>query len=519
MSDDQGHQPSGGDAGTERALDELRVALEQLATRMGAGFREDLAQIRAIAASVAERDLTADIDALRVDVAALVGRDAGADVRDELAAVRAELARLASGDDLAGVRAELAPLQASVDRLVARLDDDSGRTQVLARFEALEARLDQLAGGDGSAEVLARIDALSGQLGGGTGDLLEQLQDNLADVASGEVVGALWDEVRRLRADLPDLVAVPAPVVAAPVTPEPDPQLAALLDELAVLRSELDEGLVVEPSDALSASLDALRSEVDGLRDALGELRATPQPAAAPVDARLHAETLDLLLGEIRAASGSGDRVVDAVRAEVDGLRSSLAELRATPAPLADPVDDTRDEELLAEVQAIRSAVDALDVRLADGLAPTTPVEDAAFAVGGADVMDAEALADQIAALRDFVASELDTVQQTIAARLDSHAEATAATVAAAASHPEPEPSPATPPAPVAAGLDPDTVDMLRDEIRAAGAIGDQVVDALREELKALRRRIAVKATERVLDDQQLAHIADAVAARLATDG
>ena len=36
-----------------------------------------------------------------------------------------------------------------------------------------------------------------------------------------------------------------------------------------------------------------------------------------------------------------------------------------------------------------------------------------------------------------------------------------------------------------------------------------------REELKALRRRIAVKAAERVLDDQQLAQIADAVAARL----
>ena len=447
MSDDQDQPRRGGDAGTERALDELRLALEQLATRMGAGFREDLAQIRAIAASAAERDLTSDVEALRVDVATLVGRDSSAELQADVAAIRAELGRLASRDDVTdGVRSGLSPLQAAVDRIAARLDDDSGRTQVLARFEALEARLDQLAGGDGSAEVLAHLDALSthldalsarldamptaeqttklpgdlrahladeladvrGRVGDGPGSLLEQLQDNLADVASGEVVGALWDEVRRLRTDLPDLVAGPEPAAAQPV--DGHPQLAALTEELAVLRTELADGLVVEPSGALSASLDDLKVELDEVRSRLD----TP-------------------------ASDEPDRA------------------------------------------------------------------------------DIETLADQVAAMRDFIATELETLRQTIAARLDAAAEATAATVATAAAQPVAAPAPAPAPAPQAT-LDPEVIDSLRDEIRAAGAIADQVIDALREELKALRRRIAVKASERVLDDQQLAQIADAVAARLAQD-
>ncbi|MFP5578389.1 MAG: hypothetical protein ACLGIZ_09130 [Acidimicrobiia bacterium] len=405
MSDDQDQPRRGGDAGTERALDELRLALEQLATRMGAGFREDLAQIRAIAASAAERDLTGDVEALRVDVATLVGRDSSAELQADVAAIRAELGRLASRDDVTdGVRSGLTPLQAAVDRIAARLDDDSGRTQVLARFEAIEARLDQLAGADGTAEVLARLDALSGRLdamptaqqttnlpgdlrahladeladvrrrvGDGPGSLLEQLQDNLADVASGEVIGSLWDEVRQLR---------------------------------AALRTELAEGLVVEPSEALSASLDELKVELDEVRSRL-DAPASDEPERA----------------------------------------------------------------------------------------------------------DIETLADQVAAMRDFIATELETLRQTVAARLDAAAEATAATVATAA----PEPPAAPAPAPRAT-LDPEAIDTLRDEIRAAGAIPDQVIDALREELKALRRRIAVKAAERVLDDQQLAQIADAVAARLAQD-
>lgn len=533
MSDDQDQPRRGGDAGTERALDELRLALEQLATRMGAGFREDLAQIRAIAASVAERDLTSDIEALRVDVATLVGRDGSAELQAEVAAIRAELGRLASRDDVTdGVRSGLSPLQAAVDRIAARLDDDSGRTQVLARFEALEARLDQLAGGDGSAEVLARLDALSGRLdamptaqqttnlpgdlrahladeladvrsrlGDGPGSLLEQLQDNLADVASGEVVGALWDEVRQLRTDLPDLVVVPE--TAASQAADGDPQLAALTDELAVLRTELAEGLVVEPSGALSASLDDLKVELDELRAALGHLRATPEPVAAAVDDAREEQ----LLGQLESIRTSVDEVRSRLDAADDVTGPAPADRAEIAAIVADQVSSLR-SYMGSELDFVREAIGARVV--ADAEVQVEQAHRAALS-DEPDRADIETLADQVAAMRDFIATELETLRQTVAARLDAAAEATAATVATAAAEPSAAPAPR-------AALDPEAIDSLRDEIRAAGAIPDQVIDALREELKALRRRIAVKASERVLDDQQLAQIADAVAARLAQD-
>lgn len=475
MSDDQDHARSGGDAGAERALDELRD------------------ELRAIAASVAGRDLTADVEALRVDVAALVGRGTLHDLSDELASLRAELSDLRR------------------------------------------------------------------QLGAGDGTVVEQLQDNLADVASGEVVGALWDEVRQLRTDLPDLVAVPG---ATPATSrDDDPQIATLIDELTVLRADLDEGLVVEPSDALTGSLDALRAEVDALRDALGDLRSNPAPvAAAPVDDGSQQRLLDELgalrgmLEELRGDPASQLATIrDLVASELDTVRQAIAARLDTaaeetaaavasvvdrPAPAPAGVDPETLDLLLGEIRAagtraasapagdgrseqldaIVAGIDDLRARLDEGLvlADDAGLPSASAAPDGPGV---EAIADQIAALRDFVASELDTVAQTVSARLDAAAEATASTVAAATSRPEPESIPVPEPATASTGLDADTVELLRDEIRAAGAIADQVIDGLREELKALRRRMAVKASERVLDDQQLAQIADAVAARLAQDG
>ncbi len=291
-----------------------------------------------------------------------------------------------------------------------RRSGDAGTERALDELHALRADV---------AALLGRFDALQRSLvGDGQHSLIEQLQDNLADVASGDVVSALWDEVR-------------------------------------IVRSELADGLVVEPSDALSASLDALRAEVDGLREALGELRDAPAPA---------------------------------------------------------PVEGGRDDDaVLQRLGTIESGIDELRGRLDEGLVLADDSELPVPAAGGG--ADVEAVADQVAALRDFVASELDTVRQTVSARIDA---ATEATVAAASARPEPEPAPAA--AAGGATIDPDTVELLREEIRAAGTVSDQVIDALRDELKALRRRIAVKATERVLDDQQLAQIADAVAARLGDD-
>ena len=333
-----------------------------------------------------------------------------------------------------------------------RSGGDAGTERALDELHVLRADV---------ATLVGRFESLQRRLvGEGQRTLVEQLQDSLADVASGAVVGALWDEVRAVRAQL-DAAATVAPAAAVPAEPAgPDPQLAALTDELSVLRAELLDGLVVEPSDALSASLDALRAEVDGLRGSLGELRDAPAPAPA------------------------------------------------TSEPVEVVLDD---EAVLERLSTIQIGVDELRNRLDEGLVLADDTELPAPTSG--DGADVEAVADQVAALRDFVASELDTMRQTVAARIDA---ATEATVAAAAARPEPEPVPA----PLAGGatIDPDTVELLREEIRAAGAIPDQVIDALRDELKALRRRIAVKATERVLDDQQLAQIADAVAARLAAD-
>lgn len=577
MSDDQGdaefeaslagidegrqHAAAAPAGSASRELAELRATIEALAARMGAGFREDLAQIRAIATSVAERDLTDDVRALHQEIAALGSRDVTAAVREDLAAVRAEVGRLASADAVTGVREDLGPVRDALDRIAQRLDDDSGRAAVLQRFQALESRLDAITSGDRSAEVVERLDALTRQLddvagaaqvsrlagdlrahladalGGLDGDALlaeltalraqlgteqgtvvEQLQDHLADVASGEVVGALWEEVREVRAALPQdvgslddearesLAALRAEVegigaaLAARTEPTADPAVAGLrndvhaladevravleaaamesaepavpsedrlgplADELATLRAELSEGLVVEPSDALSASLDALKAEVDGLRDALAELHAAGQSA------------------------------------------------EPTTSGPAEP-----SEALTAELQAIRAAIDTVQARLDEGLVLAEDAEPPAPGGGVDEVVD------QVAALRDFMSSELDGLRQSVAAGGGEEPVAVDTTsldeavgrlreeldrVASLA------PSDASP-SEVHATVDPETVDLLREEIRAASGVADQVIDALREELKALRRRLAVKAAERVLDDQQLAQIADAVAERL----
>lgn len=135
--------------------------------------------------------------------------------------------------------------------------------------------------------------------------VVAKLQDHLADVASGAVVGTLWDEVRALREDVEGLVG--------------------LTEELALLRSELVEGLVVEPSDSLSASLDALRVQIDELRDVLAERAGAPADPAPAEVAELDPAVVEVLREEIRAAGGVSDGVVDALREELKALRRRLA--------------------------------------------------------------------------------------------------------------------------------------------------------------------------------------------------
>ncbi len=523
--------------------------IQDLASRMGAGFREDLAQIRAIATTAADRDLTADVRVLRDDIAALADRDVTAELRDDVAAAHAAIARLASADAVAGVQADVVPLHAALDRIAQRLDDDTGRTKVLERFQAIESRLDAIASDDRGGEIVDRLDALAGrldgvassqqvgnlagdlrahladalggldgdalvaevaglraQLGVAEGTVVEQLQDHLADVASGQVVGALYDEVREVRAAL-DTVRASGPdddraatidalraevegiaaAIAERSEPTADPAVVAMRDELGVLTDEVR---------SLLASMEA--------RDAATV--ATAMPADEPDDRigplvdELHGLRGELAEGLVVEPSDALSTSLDALRADVDGLRTALAQLdaarTATPADEPDESDQpgALDEAFAEELAAIRAGIAALQARLDDGL---VLADDSERPGAPAPTSGVEDLADQMAGLRDLVASELDSLRQTVAA-------------AGATDEPAGPVS-----ADVYATLDPDTIDLLREEIRAAGGVADQVVDALGDELKALRRRLAVKAAEKVLDEEQLAQIADAVAARL----
>lgn len=309
--------------------------------------------------------------------------------------------------------------------------DRDDLAEIRDRLDALEQRLDEAAAADRTDEVLRRLDALQDRLQGGQGSLLEQLQDNLADVASGEVVGSLWEEVRELRAE-----------VGAP---------AGGLDETA------------------RESLEALRAEVEGLGAALA---ARTEPTADPAVAGMR-EDLRLLADDVRS-------VLEAPAAPAGEAEDRLG-------PLADELATLRAE-------------------LTEGLV----------------VEPSDALLDQVASLRDFVGAELDRLQQTVAARDAAPREAATVDTAplddlATRLRTELDRLSAVgAPAPPAAALDEEALDLLRQEIRAAGGVADQLVEALRDELKALRRRIAVKASEKVLDDEQLDQIAEAVAARLA---
>ena len=134
---------------------------------------------------------------------------------------------------------------------------------------------------------------------GAVNDVLGQLKETLLDLASGEVVGALWDEVRQvratvealvdrdehtvdpgavesLRAEVTDLtVSVRDLLEQAEVVDDEGVAssdagpLAALAADVAVLRHELSEGLVDEPSDAFGSSVDDLRGDLAGIGEKL----------------------------------------------------------------------------------------------------------------------------------------------------------------------------------------------------------------------------------------------------------
>ncbi len=591
---------------TAAAVQAVRQDLDRAATRdPAAGLREDLAQIRAITSTVAERDHTASLAAIRssVDqvadrvtaladgddgeaVAVALGRvEAGVDalgavdvparvaesVRTELTALQAAVDELRAADPAATVVAELAPVQSALDGLVGRLDglatgddvraaSDDLRSQVLDALGRIEDRVagtaesaqvrgiaadlrahlaDAIAGFDGPgiaadvAEVRAALAGVREAADGSRADVagaVDQLRETLLDVASGEVVGALWDELRELRTGVDALAAAAGDDGTAPTLAAVD----GLRADVAALGERLEASPTGDAVAAVAGDLAALRAEVAELAaaaptagpdlDALAEAVAEATGAATSQDVADLRAALDAAVGRApepdpaaAALTGRVGELLDEVRALLDA--AEIDDGDPEPADGLGEVGSDRLDEVADTLATLRR-------ELQEGLV-VEPAEDLVATI--------EALRAELGAVRDGLAgvAELRDAVAGVQARLDE------GLVLAD----DGEPDEVAAPAEVVATIDPDTIDLLRaeiraaagdvpagggidaedladlrDEIRAAGGVSDQVVDALREELKALRRRIAVKAQEKVLDDAQLAQIADAVAERLGRD-
>lgn len=496
----------------------------------------------------------------------------------------------------------------------ARGDEVGGRAAAGVTDPALASHLETIH--QSMSSLGSRIDALDGKLAG-LGDkiegaletttdesgsvatVLEELKVTLQDLASGEVVGSLWDEFRHLRATVETLVehtgesadpgaveALRAEVVELTGSVQelldraevdgggdgdgdgetvPAPIADGLLDQLAAdvasLRRELAEGLVLEASADLGSSVDQLREELAGVAERVAALAEVPDTVAERLAP----------LGETR------DRVAELADAVAD-LRDHEARAPA-PAPAPVTVDTS---ELDEELRAVRAGVEDIIARLDEGLdleidtsglAPAPPA-------GAPDAKVTSELADQVAALRDFISSEFDAIrQQLTGAGLDASAESVdlvaltarldrlhddiadqqslaeelagargtagggdgganvdltpvtgalaelqeamaylldRSTAAAEQAEQAGETAPGS--SPEFATLDPDSVDLLREEIRASATPSAELIDTLNTELKALRRRIRLRAEGEIFSDEQLELIADAVARRLADE-
>lgn len=534
-----------------------------------AWMREELAQVRAIVRSIAERDVSDDLQALRSTVEELRTRDVNGAVREDLAELRRMVADVAATDPAGELRADLAPIEAGLVRVAELLMQPEHTQAVSARIDAVTARIDALevtltqrlesvasAGqvrdltGDLRAQLADAVapfeqGALTGALdrlerevtSGGqaalevrdqvlglrttvdavvdrgeseaasVSTLLDEVREALLDVASGEVVGALWDEFRSARMTL-DLLA------ARQQEAEDADTLAEMRAELATLHATVVDLAEATAASASAAAAAALAAELD--EDAGDAARE----AAEADDSRLVAlrddlatlgERVGLLLTDVRSVldrpSGPDPAMLTAIVADVAALREELSRgLIVEPSEaLTGTVDALRDEVAevrggLASIRQLEGAVADVQVELAAAAErmANLPVEQPA-PPEATDAAAREVLADQLASLRDEVVTELDGLRQ----QLDR---------AAAVSE---EPADHEP-TPVAVTVDPDTVALLLAEIRAAGGVSDAVIEALRKELKALRRRIVVRAREEILSEEQLEIIADAVARKLA---
>lgn len=292
-----------------------------------------------------------------------------------------------------------------------------------------------------------------------TAQVLNEVREALLDTASGEVIGALWDELREARAAIDLLVARPAGAPGA--GGRSDGTLAAVAADVAALRKELSVGLVVEPSESLAGTVDQLGVDLDAVRAGVTSIE-----------------------GEVRTLrSGIEDIIgrLDEGLILADELAPPAA---ASPPALADQFAALQDQ-VTTEFEDLRQLVD----RIADRADAVTPPESPPEVEVDIDLSPITGLLDQI---------------RTDLAELPSRIELDV---------PDTVPTETTP---GFATIDPDTVDVLREEIRSAAGVSEEVIEAIRNDLVALRRRIKLRAEGESFTEAQLDLIADAVARRLA---
>ena len=378
-------------------------------------------------------------------------------------------------------------------------------------------------------------------------------------------VSTLTDAVRDLleRADVVD-ESEPAPT---------DAMLVAVAADVSTLRRELSQGLVVEPSDALSGAVEQLRADVAALDDRLAtidELQAAVESLARPAEADTEADedegwepggagdvvatTLDELRAvreELAALADRMDRITDleaavgALRDDVQAAGAPGEEVEAPAALTPEHLDDlggelatlrSSVEHVGGDLRTVRTGVEDIIARLDEGFTlaeedePTISVppvppqfDDLLASLRDQITMEFEALrlligrgADDEDDERDAVEVDLTAVTELLEHVRDDIAELPERIERAAPAPAAAEPTPAATEAEaVYAAIDPDVVDLLREEIRTAGAVPDALIDQLRKELVALRRRITLRAEGEIFSDAQLELIADAVARKL----
>lgn len=478
-------------AGSQQ-LDALQTAIDEIAARdMTRGVRDDLAELRSMVVDLRAQDPSSSLDQMRetlLDVAS--GEVVGA-LWDEVRELRSTL------DE---VRSRSADTVGLLGDLSARTDSSPGAAAVEGLSTELASVREHVSGlvaaGAETASASA-VESLRAEIAGvrATIEAALEVDDTPEPVvaAPDPAIASLRDDVTTLVASVRDLLDQ-AEVVDESVAEPGGGMLTAVAADVAVLRHELSQGLIVEPSDALANTVDELRNDLAQLRDRMQVL----------ADLEVAIEGL-----VANAASPAGS----------DG---------ATPAAGGWAEDS---DAMADEMRSMRSGIEDIIARLDEGL---VLAQDELAPPAAAP---SPAVADQLASLKDQISAEFDSLRQ-VAARTgaqfsDDDAPAAdgdpLAVVTELLEHVRddiaelPErigtagaPAASAPAAEGQASIDPDTIDLLRQEIRSAGGVSDEVTEALRKELVALRRRIRLRAEGEIFSEEQLEIIADAVARKLA---